>query len=606
MKRQGWFVACRVASILSCAVFLLTLAAGCGSGGNGANPPVSATGATWTVTPAGGTFQTTDGRATLIVPQNAVAANVTVTPQLPSSLGAPPVSYAVTNGTLVQFNPVTFNAPVTLQFRIPASVADADVPFVRIFRKPDGSNTWQALPTTVDVSNRIATAQTSQFSGFGVFTANIGPNEWAIDQPGGNFTGSNNRIGLTVAQNAVNSLYRVRYTPIARTDMDDLPPGWRYVEDSGFDFVWSDPTTQFNPAATFKVRFSGLNIPCDQSLVAIFTRTDFGSQHQWTQGATGVDTQAGEATLSLNRLQQHALFCPEPVLPAYIVTRDSSSNASNQQVTSIQVSRLDGTAFVPVASQSYEGERYSSTLHFQEGIINSGSQVSADTSIAAASAHSTGTTGTIQLVALHIASNTIETIDSLPTNQSLNFAFIPGISPDGGAIASKIQEVVSGQVTRSALRVYSRQSHTLLSETDLPTTDRSDVEAVANNGVVVLSNRRTGGSNVTVVRNGSVQMQISGVMPRLNREATKMYVLNGGQIEEYDLTNGQPGAPIPISPVDYAIKTGKVVQFRQAGTSCQLVSTDILTRQETVVAPSVPCPTTSAPLTADSETFMLR
>jgi len=584
------------------AIAVLVLATGCGTEGSSGTVPVTA-GTTWSITPSGGTFQTSDGRATLIVPPNAVTANVTVTPRLPSSAGTPPVSYVVTGGTLIQLNPVSFNTPVTLQFRIPASVADPDVPFVRIFRKPDGSNTWQALPTTVDVANRIATAQTSQFSGFGVFTANIGPNEWQIDQNGGTFTGLNNRIGLTVAQNAVNSLYRVRYTPIARTDMNDLPAGWRYVEDSAFDFVWSDPITQFNPAATFRIQFAGLTIPCDQSLVAIFTRQDFGSQHQWVQNATGINTPPGEATVSVNRLQQHALFCPEPVLPVHTVTRTFSTNANNELVTSLQVSRLDGTAFVPVASQSYVREHYSSTVHFGEGIIQSGSQVSAESLyVVAGAADFSVLPGMKHLVALNLASNALEVIDSIPAPTLTDFVFTPGISSDGAILAAKIQDLDSSiQVTRRALRVYSRQSRTLLSETNLATTDLSDVEAVGNNGVVALSDGRRGGTTVTLVRNGSVQMQISGVMPRLNPGATKMYVVNGGQIEEHDLTNGQQRT-IPINPVDYAIQTGAVLHYRQATNGCELVRADILTGQETVVAPSVDCPSEQS----NSAVYMLR
>jgi len=305
--------------MLSGAVAVLVLATGCGSGGSTGTVPVTA-GTTWSITPSGGTFQTNDGRVTLIVPANAVATPVTVTPQVSASPGAGPVSYTIADGTFVQFNSVAFTHPVTLRFRIPASVPNADVPFVRVFRKPDGSNIWQALARTLNIANRTIEVQTTQFSGFAVFTP--GPNDWVIDQPGGDFQGAGNRIGLTVAVNAVHSLYTVRHTPIASTDMGDIPAGWRYVQASAFDFVWSDPNTQFDPAATFRIQFAGLTIPCDQSLVAIFNRQDFGSQHQWVQNATGINTPPGEATLSVNRLQQHALFCPELVLPVHTVTRE--------------------------------------------------------------------------------------------------------------------------------------------------------------------------------------------------------------------------------------------------------------------------------------------
>ncbi|MBH0205051.1 MAG: hypothetical protein HP498_04395 [Nitrospira sp.] len=299
--------------MFSGAIAVLVLATGCGTDGNSGTVPVTA-GTTWSITPAGGTFQTNDGRVTLVVPPNAVAANVRVTPQVSSSPGTAPVNYTMADGTFVQFNSVTFVQPVTLRFRIPATVPDAEVPFVRVFRKPDGSNTWQALARVLDIPNRTIEIQTTQFSGFAVFTP--GPNDWVIDQPGGDFQGAGTRIGLTVEANAVNSLYAVRHTPIAPSDMGDLPAGWRYVQDSAFDFVWSDPTTQFTPAATYRIRFAGLNIPCDPSLVAIFTRTDFGPTHQWNQnGTTGLNAAVDEATVLVNRLQQHALFCPEPVLP---------------------------------------------------------------------------------------------------------------------------------------------------------------------------------------------------------------------------------------------------------------------------------------------------
>lgn len=594
-RSLGWL--CRM---FSAAVAVLVLATGCGTEGGSGTVPATA-GTTWSITPAGGTFQTNDGRVTLIVPANAVATPVTVTPRVSSSPGTGPASYTIADGTFVQFNSVTFAQPVTLRFRIPASVPDSQVPFVRVFRKPDGSNTWQALARTLNIANRTIEVQTSQFSGFAVFTP--GPNDWSIDPQGGNFTGAGNRIGLTVVAGAVNNLYVVRHTPIAPTDIGDSPAGWRYVQDSAFDFVWSDPTTQFTSAATYRIRFAGLNIPCDQSLVAIFTRTDFGSQHQWVQNATGINTSPGEATLLVNRLQQHALFCPEPVLPVHTVTR-TSSQINNEHVNSLQVSRLDGTAFVPVASQSYVRDQYSSTVHFSEDIVRSGAQVSAESLYVVTTALDSSVSGGMkQLVALKVDLNTIEVIDSIPGPTLTEFVFTPGISPDGSVVATKIQELDSNiVVTRRALRVYSLQSPAPPSETDLPTTDVADVEAVGNNGVVVLSDRRYGGTNVTLVRNGSVQMQIPGVMPRLNREATKMYVLNGGQIEEHDLTNGQQGAPIPISPVDYAIQTGKVIQFRQTTTGCELVSTDILTRQETVMAPSVDCPGEQP----NSATYMLR
>lgn len=80
-----------------------------------------------------------------------------------------------------------------------------------------------------------------------------------------------------------------------------------------------------------------------------------------------------------------------------------------------------------------------------------------------------------------------------------------------------------------------------------------------------------------------------------------MYVVNGGQIEEHDLTNGQQRA-IPINPVDYAIQTGSVLHYRQTAGGCELVSTDILTGRETVQAPSVDCPSEQG----NSAVYMLR
>ncbi|MBH0205050.1 MAG: hypothetical protein HP498_04390 [Nitrospira sp.] len=243
-----------------------------------------------------------------------------------------------------------------------------------------------------------------------------------------------------------------------------------------------------------------------------------------------------------------------------------------------------------------------------EGVVLSGVGVSAETLTAATLAMDTASYSTQSLVVLNLNTNQLDTIDSFSTSgagQAWNQSSPVGISPDGATVAAGVYYYDGGfNTTRRTVRVYSRQSHEF-TETDLGATDRSNIEAVGRNGEVLLSDKlRANGTTVTVVRNGSIQMQVSGVMPRLNPEATKMYVVNGGQIEERDLTNGQLRT-IPVDPVDYSIQSDAMVHYRQTLNGCELVHFDMRTRQETLLAPSVPCPNESG-IQDFSAVFMVR
>jgi len=278
------------------------------------------------------------------------------------------------------------------------------------------------------------------------------------------------------------------------------------------------------------------------------------------------------------------------------------------------VNRVDQGVFVPVISQSYDFRQPNTVDLYDSKIIESGVQVSAETLRVATLSDDHPALFSTALVDLNLQTNQIDTITSLPQNNGgPSFEWSPpGISRDGTTIAARVlYSDGSGNTTRRTVRVYSRQNHALLSETDIPTTDRSDIEAVGNNGTVLLSDRRVNNitPTVTVVRSGSAALQFSGTIPRLDPVATKAYVVNNGQVEEHDLTNNQT-RPIPINPSDFSIiqQTSTILEmryYRPLSSGCELVRRDLSTNQDTVLIPVTPCPSQTRAV-EPTVTYMMR
>ncbi len=140
---------------------LALLAAGCGGGGS-SNPAPNQ----WRIGPSGGTFQTTDGKARLTVSTGGVADTKTVTWQALTSAPNPPAGMVYANGSGFSFSTTIFSQPSTLTLTIPAGVPTAGA---TIYRRADGGTEWQPLTTTVDATERTATATVTSFSSFAIF-----------------------------------------------------------------------------------------------------------------------------------------------------------------------------------------------------------------------------------------------------------------------------------------------------------------------------------------------------------------------------------------------------------------------------------------------------
>jgi hypothetical protein len=143
---------------------LATLLGGCGGDGSGpAGPPPNGG-----IGPAGGTVTSSDGRATLVVPPNALSASTAVTLAIQ---GSPPLDPSVVGGSAYRLGPdgVQFSVPAVLTIWYdpalsPIGVAEADL---RMHRLAAGA--WTPEPaSTIDAAAHTASVSVTTGGGYGV------------------------------------------------------------------------------------------------------------------------------------------------------------------------------------------------------------------------------------------------------------------------------------------------------------------------------------------------------------------------------------------------------------------------------------------------------
>ncbi len=176
-------------TLLGAALLGAALLGACGGDDGTAPEPVDPA-VVGTVSPTGGTLQTTDGKVKLSFPPGAVSGNTEITVE---AMASPPADRTLAGGTSYEFGPdgIQFAEPVglTLEFDPAGLPGSRDPRSARVAKLIGG--TWEPLPVevTVDASGRV-TAPISSFSAYGVVADPCWPSVLAPFSPGTSRSGS--------------------------------------------------------------------------------------------------------------------------------------------------------------------------------------------------------------------------------------------------------------------------------------------------------------------------------------------------------------------------------------------------------------------------------
>ncbi|HSI73592.1 MAG TPA: hypothetical protein VK934_10495 [Fimbriimonas sp.] len=219
-------------------LFLLVLALtafGCGGDDGVPIPPNP----TWAITPAGGTLTALGGKVKLVVPPGAVATSSSVT-VTPLSSPNPPLGQAAVAGTAASYTHLAFTVPATLTLSFDGAGLTAEqAAAVKIFRRGDGSNTWNAVTTTVDAGAKTASASINGFSSYALFYPVTDGLTWDWTSAGGDFVFEG--LSVHVPGEAVAPGETVQVQPRITPSPFAPPSGFTAVAGASFDLGSSDP-----------------------------------------------------------------------------------------------------------------------------------------------------------------------------------------------------------------------------------------------------------------------------------------------------------------------------------------------------------------------------
>lgn len=132
----------------------IILLAGCAGNGTGVGQGSS----TWTVTTAGGSFQSSNQVITMFVPAGAVTTTTTITNAPMATAPTGPTGTLYINNTGYTYTPTVFNSAVSIQIPFATSrLSPAQASTAVFYTQAPGSSTWVAQTTTVNTSSDTAT-----------------------------------------------------------------------------------------------------------------------------------------------------------------------------------------------------------------------------------------------------------------------------------------------------------------------------------------------------------------------------------------------------------------------------------------------------------------
>ncbi|MGV3617425.1 MAG: hypothetical protein ACO1SV_19030 [Fimbriimonas sp.] len=321
-----------------CTLLVVLFAIGC-AGNHGSLP----SNPTWNIRPEGGTFQTASGEARLVVPAGAVSSNRRVTVTKLATAPTPPTGTTYVPGTGWSFTHVDFALPASLTLTFPTGTpADS----VKMYRRADGTTTWNEVPTTVNAANRTATAAVSSFSSYALFTTAGSGWEWT--SAGGTFLFEMLTVTLPADAVATQVEVQARRTPAPFAP----PPGWNAIAGATYDLGSSNTSLETaHPFTVGMVYVEGAVPAAARDNVRIFYKENETSE--WMALTSTAVAAELKVSATSSTLGTFAAFYPTPSTAGayWVEQRSAGGNNIFLDVYSAEAGGTENLAYSPTQMQ---------------------------------------------------------------------------------------------------------------------------------------------------------------------------------------------------------------------------------------------------------------